>query len=176
MTDLLRYPIGPFEPPMKMTEADVQRYIADIEALPEKLTMAVEGLIAEQLDTPYRPGGWTIRQVVHHLPDSHMNSYIRFKWALTEVNPMIKAYDEVKWAELPEAISGEIDMSLALLKALHKRWVAMLKGLDSRDHSQTFTHPETRQAVRLDIAIALYAWHGEHHLAHIVKLKERMGW
>jgi len=172
----LKYPIGEFVLPEPNTISDVTSYIKVIEELPSQIRREVEDLSEEQLDTPYRPEGWTIRQVIHHLPDSHLNSYIRFKWALTERNPIIKAYDETAWAELPDANSAPIDISLDLLESLHKRWVVVLKNLSPSDLNETFIHPETGAEIRLDVNIANYAWHSEHHLAHIVNLKKRMAW
>jgi hypothetical protein len=134
---------------------------------------AVASLSPEQLDTPYRPGGWTVRTVVHHVPDSHINSYVRFKLALTEDEPVIKPYDEAAWAKLVD--SGPIEPSLTLLESLHERWVQLLKTLSDADFARQFRHPELG-AVRLDQNLALYAWHGKHHVAHITSLRERMGW
>jgi uncharacterized damage-inducible protein DinB len=152
--------------------ADRVRYISDIAALPEQLKNAVAALDDEQLDTPYRPGGWTVRQVVHHLADSHMNSYIRFKLALTEDEPLIKPYAEDQWAEIEEARRGPVGVSLTLLSALHARWVQTLAGMDEADFQRAFRHPELG-AVRLDMALALYAWHGKHHLGHIAQVAPR---
>ncbi|UTR13127.1 bacillithiol transferase BstA [Salipaludibacillus sp. LMS25] len=169
----LRYPIGQFEE-NSYTLEQVNRWIEEIAHLPEQLKTAVRGLNDHQLDTPYRHGGWTVRQVVHHLPDSHMNAYIRFKWALTEDQPTIKPYMEAKWAELPDA-SMPIDVSLALLDALHNRWATFLTSLEPTDLEKTFSHPEAG-TVKLGVNIGIYAWHGRHHLAHITSLRERMGW
>jgi uncharacterized damage-inducible protein DinB len=135
---------------------------------------AVAGLTEQQLDTPYRAGGWTVRQVVHHVPESHMNSYVRFKLALTEDDPVIKPYDEVLWAKLADAYAP-IEGSLALLDALHQRWVPLLESMKDGDFERTFRHPELGP-VRLDQNLALYAWHGKHHVAHITALRDRMGW
>jgi uncharacterized damage-inducible protein DinB len=171
----LRYPIGPFEYDGPLAEEQRQRCIDQIAATPSRLRAAVEGLSPEQLATPYRPGGWTVRQVVHHLPDSHLNSYIRFRLALTEDEPTIKPYDESRWAELDDARQAPIDISLALLEALHQRWVLLLRALTPRDWTRSFFHPELG-AVSLDKNVSLYAWHGRHHVAHITSLRERMGW
>ncbi len=133
------------------------------------------GLSPEQLDTPYRPGGWTVRQVVHHVPDSHINSYIRFKLALTEPEPTIKPYDEALWAELADTPATPVEVSLTLLDSLHGRWVPLLRSLSGADFARQFRHPELGM-VRLDGNLALYAWHGRHHVAHITSLRERMGW
>ncbi len=175
MEDELKYPIGRFKVPAFITPEDCERFIAEIAQAPAQLRSAVKGLSAVQLDTPYRPGGWTLRQVVHHLPDSHMNSYVRFMLASTEDDPVIRTYEEQHWAELPEAKSGPIEMSLALLDALHVRWVAHLKNLAPADFSRAFVHPKLGR-VPLDQALALYAWHGKHHIAHITSLREREGW
>ena len=135
----------------------------------------MQGLSEARLDTPYRPGGWTVRQVVHHLPDSHLNSYVRFKLALTEEEPTIKPYYEDRWAELQEAKTAPIELSLALLDSLHKRWVLMLRSMKSEDWKRTFRHPDLG-VVSLEKNVALYSWHGRHHVAHITSLRERMGW
>ena len=171
----LRYPIGPFQYDGPLTDEQRQRLIGQIEATPAKLHAAVEGLSPQQLDTPYRPGGWTVRQVVHHLPDSHLNSYIRFRLALTEDEPTIKPYYEDRWAELDDARHAPIGISLALLEALHHRWVLLVHALKAQDCARTFVHPELG-VVSLDKNVGLYAWHGRHHVAHITSLRERMGW
>jgi hypothetical protein len=171
----LRYPIGQFQDAGPVTDEQRQRLIDQIAAAPTKLRAAVEGLSAQQLDTPYRPDGWTIRQVVHHLPDSHLNSYIRFRLALTEDEPTIKPYYENRWAELDDARHAPIDLSLALLEALHRRWVLLLRSLRPQDLARTFIHPELG-VVDLEKNFSLYAWHGRHHVAHITSLRERMGW
>ena len=172
MSDL-RYPIGPFVPAENMTPAGVQAWIDDIAALPADLRRTVTPLTDARLDTPYRPGGWTVRQVVHHLPDSHMNSLIRFKWALTEDRPRIKAYDEKAWAALPDS-RQPIAHSLDLLDALHARWVDLLRGLSWAQLQREFVHPESGAAT-LAVTVGAYAWHGRHHLAHIERLLEREG-
>jgi hypothetical protein len=162
-----RYPVGEFETPAEVTPAQRKQYIAEIAALPRNLREAVAGLTDTQLDAPYRAGGWTIRQLVHHVADSHVNSYIRFKLALTENEPTIKPYDEKRWAELPEARSAPVDISLDLLEALHRRWVMMLEHMSDADFERTYQHPEIG-AVRLGSAVASYAWHCRHHVAHIL--------
>ncbi|MGI9542130.1 MAG: YfiT family bacillithiol transferase [Cyclobacteriaceae bacterium] len=172
----LQYPIGKLKIPLTITSDNITTYIDQISVLPSKIRQSVQGLTDEQLDTPYRPGGWTVRKVVHHLADSHINSYIRFRWTLTEDQPTIKAYDEKSWAALPDACTSPVDLSLDLLDALHNRWVVLLKSLTADDMQKSYIHPDTQKAVRLDKNIALYAWHGDHHLAHIESLKERMGW
>jgi len=174
MTDL-RYPIGTFKYEGELTEEGRRRAIDAIAEAPARLRAAVEGLAPQQLDTPYRPGGWTVRQLVHHLPDSHLNAYTRFKLALTEEEPTIKPYDEAQWANLADAQSAPPDISLALLEALHQRWVLLLKSLQPADFGRTLRHPE-RGVMTLDELLSLYAWHGRHHVAHITSLRERMGW
>lgn len=169
MTDLeqLQYPIGRFERPNgPLDSAARSGHIETIERTPSTFLSLTNGRTDAGLDTPYRPGGWTVRQVVHHVPDSHINAYIRMKFAVTEDAPAIKAYDEAKWAELPEAKSGPIEMSLALLEALHRRWVAFLRGLADADFARAYVHPELGR-VSLDEAVALYAWHCRHHGGHI---------
>jgi hypothetical protein len=169
MTDLeqLRYPIGRFErlqsPSDRATRAG---HIDIIEKAPATFRDLIGGKADGQLDTPYRPGGWTVRQVVHHVPDSHINAYSRMKFAVTEEAPAIKAYDETKWAELPEAKSGPADMSIALLDALHRRWVMFLRALTDADFAKVYVHPELGR-VPLDEALALYAWHCRHHAGHV---------
>lgn len=174
--DSLRYPIGKFSFPDTISPEQRQQYIAEIEQLPQAMRKAVEYLSNAQLDTPYRQGGWTIRQVVHHIPDSHINSYVRFKWVLTEDRPAIKPYFEDRWAELPDSKHTPVTVSLQLLKALHQRWVVLLKSLQDEDWAKAFIHPDNNKVIRLDTALAMYAWHGKHHLAHIQNLKEKMGW
>ncbi|HZM26024.1 MAG TPA: bacillithiol transferase BstA [Gemmatimonadales bacterium] len=174
MTDL-RYPIGKFQPPASVTHAERAVLVDQIAAIPAELRSVVSTLDDTQLDTPYREGGWTVRQVVHHVPDSHVNAYTRFKLALTEDVPTIKTYEEAQWAELPEARSAPIGVSLALLEALHQRWVLLLRVLAPAQFARTFRHPELG-IMTLDQQIALYAWHGRHHLAHITSLRTRMGW
>ncbi len=170
-----RYPIGKFVPQETYTQATLEKSINEIEVLPELLAQAIQGLAPDQLDTPYREGGWTIRQVVHHLADSHMNAYIRTKWALTEEAPLIKAYNEKAWAETPETKAAP-ELSLAILKSLHDKWAALMRQLSPNDLSREFVHPETRKSQHLDRMISLYAWHGAHHLAHITQLKKKRGW
>ena len=171
----LRYPIGPFAFEGPLTEGERQRFIDQIAEAPAKLCAAVEGLSPQQLDTPYRPGGWTVRQVVHHLPDSHLNSYVRFKLALTEEGPTIKPYYEDRWAELEDARHAPLNISLTLLESLHRRWVMLLRSLAEKDFARTFLHPELG-VMSLEKNLSLYAWHGRHHVAHITSLRERSGW
>lgn len=171
----LKYPIGKFQPKDFYTPTELAGFITTIEELPTQLERAVASLTESQLDTPYREGGWTVRQVVHHVADSHTNAYIRFKWALTEDTPVIKAYDEKGWATTPETKASPV-ASLALLKALHQKWVILLRGMDASDFQKSIIHPETTKHIRLENLCGSYAWHGEHHLAHITSLKKRMGW
>jgi uncharacterized damage-inducible protein DinB len=178
MSDL-RYPIGDFEWTQPESEEqsakDRVQYIDVLAKLPVQMRTAVQGLSPEQLDTPYRPEGWTVRQVVHHVPESHMNAYIRFKLALTEEQPQIKPYKEAAWANLPDNNITPIEVSLQLLAALHSRWVDVLQTMRPSDFGRTLYHPE-RGVLTLDRMLALYAWHSAHHLAHITSLRERMGW
>jgi hypothetical protein len=174
VSDDLRYPIGPFSFPETVSKQELERDIEQIAQTPNELRKAIRGLTNEQLDTAYRPGGWTVRQVVHHLPDSHLNSYVRFKLAVTEDEPLVKAYDESRWAELEDARRAPIDASLTLLDSLHERWVVFLRSLDDTLLSRTFRHPEVG-VIRVDQNVALYAWHGRHHVAHITSLREREG-
>jgi hypothetical protein len=162
----LRYPIGKFSPQDSYTPKEITDLIGSIESVPERIESIVKKLSPAQLNMRYRDGGWTARQVVHHISDSHMNAYIRFKWTLTESTPTIKAYDEKAWAETPETQSDPM-ISLTLLKALHIKWVSLLKSLTQEDLKKEFFHPDTRKHVRLDRLIGLYAWHGDHHLGHL---------
>jgi uncharacterized damage-inducible protein DinB len=171
----LRYPIGKFTWPGSITEDDRRRYIEEIAETPAKLCAAVAGLSEQQLDTPYRDGGWTVRQVVHHLADSHLNAFVRFKLALTEDEPTVKPYDEKRWAELVDAKSAPVETSLTLLESLHRRWVMLLKSMRSEDFKRKLRHPELGE-VTLEKYLAMYAWHGRHHVAHITGLRERMPW
>ena len=175
VTDL-RYPIGPFTLDGDITADRRTAWIAELADAPAALRAAVKGLTEEQLDTPYRPGGWTVRQVAHHVPDSHLNAYIRFKLALTEENPTIKPYEESRWAELPDTAGTQVGVSLMLLEALHRRWVVLLRAMDEAQWSRAFFHPEQAKLLRLDRILAMYAWHGKHHVAHITTLRDRMGW
>jgi uncharacterized damage-inducible protein DinB len=174
MSDL-RYPVGKFTSKPTLTDAERSALIQQIAEAPAKLREAVKNLAQEQLDTPYRPGGWTVRQVVHHIPDSHLNSYIRFKLGVTEEQPTIKPYEEKLWAELVDGKSSPIEPSLTLLESLHHRWVLLLRSLSARDFARTINHPENG-LMNLDRLLQLYAWHGRHHVAHITALRERMGW
>ncbi len=170
-----RYPIGKFEPPKEVTPALREQAILTIAELPAKLRAAVKGLNDAQLDTPYREGGWTVRQVTHHVPDSHMNAYARFRLALTENQPTIKPYDEKLWAELADANSAPVEISLALLEPLHDRWVRLLRSIATPDFARMFVHPD-HGARSVDWMLFLYAWHGRHHTAHVTTLRQQKGW
>jgi len=171
----LQYPIGKFHWAGAATDEQRAEYIAQLEEAPAQLRKAVAGLTPEQVDTPYRPEGWTVRQVVHHLPDSHMNTYTRFRLALTEDEPTIKPYDQERWAALADARTAPVELSLTLLESLHSRWVLLLRSLRAEDFARTFRHPEMG-TLNLDKYLGLVAWHGRHHIAHITSLRERMGW
>lgn len=171
----LRYPVGKFDMQGELTDAQRPALIQQLAEVPANLRAAVKGLNEQQLETPYRPGGWTVRQVVHHLPDSHMNSYIRFKLAVTESQPQIKPYEEQLWAELVDGKTAPIEISLQLLEVLHQRWVMFLQSLKPGDFSRTLLHP-ANGVMTVDTLLRLYAWHGRHHVAHITSLRERMGW
>jgi uncharacterized damage-inducible protein DinB len=170
-----RYPIGEFSFDGTLTEAQKAKHLDDIEQTPTRLRAAVRGLSDQQLDTPYREGGWTVRQVVHHVPESHMNSYIRFKLALTEEAPTIRPYMEDRWAKLPDATTAPVELSLVLLESLHKRWMLVLRAMQPEEWKRTFRHPEIG-LMTLEKALALYSWHGRHHVAHVAALREKMGW
>lgn len=170
----LRYPVGTWQMPDQVTERTIDGYIGDIRAAAGALRKAVAGLSSDQLDTPYRPGGWSVRQVVHHLADSHMNAYCRWKLALTEQNPTIKPYDEAAWAKLPDS-NLDITISLGIFDGVHHRWVALLEQSGKDQFARTLNHPE-RGVMRLDQMLSLYSWHSRHHVAHITELRKRMGW
>jgi hypothetical protein len=170
-----RYPIGKFNFEGQLTSDARRRLIEGIAQAPAQLRAAVEGLSPEQLDTPYRPEGWTVRQVVHHLPDSHLNAYTRFRLALTEDQPTVKTYEQERWAELEDARTAPIDASLALLESLHGRWVILLRALPTTAFARTFRHPELG-VVTLDHQVCSYEWHGRHHIAHITSLRKQRGW
>ena len=171
-----RYPIGPFERRDSLTADERRKAIESIAAVPQKMRDAVRGLSDKQLDTPYRDGGWTLRQVVHHVPESHMNAYIRLKLALTEDNPTIKPYDEAGWAKLPDSYETPIETSLTLLDSLHKRWDTLMRRMSADDFRRTFRHPEHPGDLSIDWLVAMYSWHGRHHVAHITSKREQMGW
>jgi DinB superfamily len=170
----LRYPVGKFHRVDTLSNADRARLIGEVADAPANLRTAVKGLSESQLDTPYRPGGWTVRQVAHHVPDSHMNAFVRFKLALTEDEPTIKTYEESLWAHLADA-KLPVEPSLALLENLHTRWVVLLKSLGEAEWKRRFVHPALGP-MSLDQTLALYAWHGRHHVAHVTSLREREGW
>ncbi len=170
-----RFPIGKFSFPQTVSAEQREQWIGDIAATPRNLRAAIAGLSPVQLDTPYREGGWTVRQVIHHVPESHMNAYIRFKLALTENDPTVKPYDEAAWAKLPDIADTPLETSLALLEALHDRWVRNLRLIQGDQWQRTFRHPEIG-VVKLEGNLALYAWHGKHHTAHITSLRDRMKW
>src|SRR5271170_3026721 len=170
-----RYPIGKFTYSGAPNETQRNQFISEIEQAPAALRNAVKNLTPEQIETPYREGGWTVRQVVHHVPESHMNSYMRFKLALTEDEPTIKPYLEDRWADTAEVHSTPLEVSLSLLESLHDRWVRLLRSLQPADWKRTFRHPQLG-TVSLERNLALYAWHGKHHVAHITELRKKMGW
>ncbi len=172
----LKFPIGRFENPREMTQEALSQFISDIKTFPLKLKNETESLSNQQLDTPYRPEGWTIRQVVNHCADSHMNSLTRFKLALTEDKPIIKPYDEAKWAQLPDSLPMPIQPALLMLQGIHERWITLLESLTKDELERAFIHPEHGKEIKLSEAMALYAWHCNHHLAHITTLKKRKGW
>ena len=171
----LRYPIGRFTPDATPTPETRTRHIAEMAALPQRFRNAVSGLSDTQLSTPYRDGGWTVRQLIHHVPDSHLNAYIRCKLALTEDSPIIKPYDQEAWANLADSALTPPEVSLSLLEAVHTRWVTLLRALTPDDFQRKFNHPETG-VQSVDSTVAFYAWHGNHHLGHITAVWERMRW
>jgi len=163
----LKYPIGRYKKQLIIKPTTIEKWIERIAAQPTQFRTLVENLSEETLNLPYRPGGWTIKQVVHHVVDSHMNSLIRFKWTLTEENPTIKAYFEDRWATLEDYNQTPVEVSLKLLESLHQRWVILLQSLTSEQLKRTFVHPESGDTIPLDALIGMYAWHGDHHIAHI---------
>ena len=171
----LRYPIGRIQKMAPLSAEDRRAAVDAIAAAPMQLRQAVTGLSNAQLDTPYRPGGWTVRQLVHHVVDSHMNAYIRFRLALTEENPTIKPYNEAKWAELEDARTLPVDVSLSLLELLHERLVALLRSTPDEAFARPLTHPENGP-MTMDSLLCVYSWHGRHHTAHVTALRERMKW
>ncbi len=171
----LRYPVGKYQP-QPFSEKQLQEWITDIKFLPQHLENAILNLDNKQLDEPYRPDGWTVKQVVHHVADSHMNAYIRFKLGLTEDNPTIKPYDEVAWANLSDTQNLPINVSLTLLHSLHLRWVEVLKNITTPEWSRPVFHPEQKKELTLWMLLGSYAWHGRHHTAHITSLRERKKW
>lgn len=176
MTDP-RYPIGRFQPSASFTAASRARALDALAALPAALRAALDGLDRAELDTPYRDGGWSVRQVAHHVPDSHLNAYVRHRLCVTEENPTIRPYDENLWAATPEILAGgDIALPLALLEAVHARWLGFLAALPEAAFARTFVHPATGKVWSLDENLEMYAWHGRHHTAHVTALRERMGW
>lgn len=173
--DDLRFPIGNFKYHGPLTEDQKNIFLEEIAQTPAQLRAAVKGLSETQLDTPYRPQGWTVRQVIHHLPDSHLNSYVRCKLALTEDDPTIKPYAEDRWAQLADTKITPVEVSLSLLESLHERWARLLRSLTPEEWKRTFRHPELG-SVPLEKTLAIYAWHGKHHVAHITELRKRMAW
>jgi len=171
-----RYPVGKFEAPTSISPQQRKEWIAAIEEAPRRMREAVTGLNEQQLNTPYRDGGWTVRQVVHHVPESHMNAYIRYKLALTEDTPTIKPYMESKWSMLPDIQPTPIEVSLQLLEALHVRWVTLMKVMKEQEWKRKFHHPEMGKDVSLEAVLGMYAWHGRHHVAHITTLRKSKGW
>lgn len=171
----MRYPIGKFAYDGSPTEDQRRTFCNQIAEAPANLQAAVKGLSEQQLETPYRPEGWSVRQVVHHVPESHMNAYIRFKLGLTEDDPTIKPYAEDRWAQTPDVKATPVEVSLALLDSLHDRWVRLLRLLGPAEWKRTFRHPELGP-MTLEKTLALYAWHGRHHVAHITELRKRMSW
>lgn len=174
--DILKFPIGQFKKPDAFTQAIFDAYISDIELFPARLKAEVEHLNDEQLDTVYRPDGWTIRQVINHCADSHMNSLVRFKLALTEDKPVIKPYEEQLWAELADSKFMPIAPALQMLEGIHARWTTLLKSLSAEDLKRSFIHPQHGKEFRLEVNMGIYAWHCNHHLAHITTLKKSKGW
>ncbi|NNV54295.1 YfiT family bacillithiol transferase [Limnovirga soli] len=175
MTDDLRYPIGKYAP-LPFSHEQKEKWLLDIKFLPEDLEMAIQNLDEHQLQTPYRDGGWTVKQLVHHVADSHMNAYIRFKLGITEINPAIKPYDEKAWANLPDVEQLPINISLTILHALHQRWVIAIKDLSEEQWERTVFHPEHKINMSLWHLLGMYAWHGKHHVKHILHLRERNSW
>ena len=175
MSEDLRYPVGKFSRDPNVDAVKRAALIGQLAEAPARLAAAVHGLDDTQLDTPYRPGGWTVRQVAHHVPDSHMNAYVRMKLCVTENSPTIKPYDEAAWARLPDGQAGGVEGSLALLEHLHERWVRFMRALPAEAFGRTLIHPESG-LLSLDALVAMYAWHGQHHTAHVTSLRQRSGW
>jgi hypothetical protein len=175
MSDDPRFPIGRFQAPEAITPQHRAAWIEEVAAAPAKFREAVAGLTPQQLDTRYREDGWTVRQVTHHVPDSHMNAYVRFKLALTEPDPAIRVYEEGEWAKLSDTAVTPVETSLVLLEKLHERWVNLMRGMDEEGWKRRYLHP-TMGPVALEKALGLYAWHGKHHAAHVTELRKRSGW
>lgn len=172
----LKYPIGKYKSPDVVTDAQIKMWMSEIDAAPALLRKTVEGMSDSQLATPYREGGWTVRQTVHHVPDSHLNAYCRFKLTLTEERPTIKPYFENRWAELEDGRNAPVEASLRLLESVHTRWLMLMRSMTSADFKRTYFHPEYKKEFTLEYVLGLYAWHGKHHVAQIQNLKERMKW
>ena len=172
MSDQLKYPIGLYEKPAVISSEHLQQYITDLAKFPKRLRLAVEALPESMMDTPYRSGGWTVRQVVHHCADSHMNNFVRIKLALTEENPTIKPYYEDRWAELPDSLTMPVEPSLAMIEGIHQRWVMLLHSMRPSDFQKGFIHPEKNRLVPLDENTGIYAWHSNHHLAHVQSISK----
>jgi len=175
MTEDLKYPIGKYEP-QPFSDKQLQEWILDIKFLPQQLENSILNLDEAQINTPYRPDGWTVKQLIHHVADSHMNAYIRFKLGLTENNPTIKPYQEALWAELSDTKNLPVNISLTLLHALHARWIEVIKNIKSEEWNRTVFHPEMKKEITLWHLLGLYAWHSKHHTAHVTRLRERMNW
>ena len=175
MTEDLRYPIGKLQREDNLSDARRREMIAQIEETPARLREAVKGLSPEQIETPYREGGWTVRQLVHHVADSHLNAYVRFKLAFTEDQPTIKPYEQDRWAETVDGRTAPVEVSLGLIEALHSRWVMFLKSMSAAGFARKFNHPEMG-LLTVEKLLGIYAWHGRHHTAHITELRRRMGW
>lgn len=171
-----KYPIGAYNSPAQISDMDLDDHIRTIKNFPGKLKNLVENWSDEQLDTPYREGGWKVRQLINHIADSHMNSYIRFKLALTEDNPTVVPYNEAKWAELQDSFTIDIKPAMQILKGLHKRWAYELQSLTNKEFESTFFHPELNRNISLRESLAFYAWHCKHHYRHIENLKKEKGW
>jgi len=171
-----RFPVGDFSAPKEYTPESRREGLAVLSALPSKLRASVSGLSDAQLETPYREGGWTVRQVVHHVADSHMNAYIRWRFAMTETEPTIKPYNEADWARLDDAQHAPVEVSLQLLDALHQRWVRVAESMKAEDFARTWIHPDHKGVRTLDWMLALYAWHSKHHTAHITELRKQKSW
>ena len=170
-----RYPVGKYDHRASLTPDERRAFIGVIAAAPQRMREAVRGLNERQLDTPYREGGWSVRQVVHHVPDSHMNAYLRLKFALTEDEPTIKPYDEAVWATLPDSVDTPVETSLTLLESLHGRWITLWRSMKDADFKRRFKHPE-HGTMTVDWLLGMYAWHSRHHVAHITSLRERQMW
>lgn len=171
-----KFPIGTFEVPENICDITLDEYIKVIKDFPGKLKNLIEDFSDDQLDTQYRPGGWTVRQLVNHIADSHINSFIRFKLALTEENPTIKPYDEAKWAELQDSLNMPVKPAMRIIRGTHQRWTTLLKSMTNKQFERTFHHPEQNKNYDLRHCLALYAWHCNHHFAHIENLKKEKGW